>query len=730
MKLQYLRLAIAAMACQALPGQAQETVKTAPPAQVEVNASLTDTQARRELVAGKIIIGRKRIEESGVRTVEELLKREPAVTVSGDGRIGLLNMPGYTQVLVDGQRPMAGQDPSQLDVVHVEKVEIVKSSVAEYGPFGIAGTINIVTRKTVRKTATQLGTTVSSSAGKPGVNISLSHNQSTEGSPLRFNVELSASQSTGVTDTRIRQTLAEAGQAEQQQSLTLISGHSRSPSLVASGNVTWQRTSAETVTLSPQFFGMRGPSDQDESRRWTDGTALDVHQQSTSSLAIFAMPLKWSFKPSKQSQLDLSVRTNLSRMDTDTARVDASGAQPSTLRNSSSRTEGHSNSVDAAYKLSIDGGHTLKTGANVRRSASDVDYGYRIDGVPDTALLAQGTHRAAVSQHLRWHVQDEWRINDDWALNGGMSAQHTSIDINEALYRARTSFQLWSPSLHLSRQIGGQDARRQMRFSLARSFKAPQDSDFTLRPQVNPLAPCAANGVCGPNTIDNADSSGNPGLRPERAIGLNVSYEHGLGADSQITLELFTRQITGKIGSAITLDDVPWSSAPRYVSRPVNLGDAHTSGINLEMDLAVRDLAKSAPKVTLRSAIGLARSSVASLPGPDNRLDKQTPWTAKLGASYAMQDAPLKFDIDANWTPEAWTRTSLSERVFIARRFDLDTSAKWTISKDRRLVFSFNKRASGTPQQIDEYGVDDQLVRQYSDTRKYNKLSVKFETKL
>ncbi|UUZ47030.1 TonB-dependent receptor plug domain-containing protein [Massilia sp. B-10] len=127
----------------------------------------------------KIIIGRKRIEESGLRTVEELLRREPAVTVSGDGSIGLLNLPGYTQILVDGQAPGPNQAPAVLDLARVERVEIVKTTVAEFGPFwDRLSTINMVTRNTVRKTATNLSTALSSKGGKLSSSANLDHHQS------------------------------------------------------------------------------------------------------------------------------------------------------------------------------------------------------------------------------------------------------------------------------------------------------------------------------------------------------------------------------------------------------------------------------------------------------------------------------------------------------------------------------------------------------------------------
>ncbi len=711
----------------ALPGWAQEAAKAAS-TQVVITGSLSDTAARRDFVAGKIIIGRKRIEESGVRRVDELLKREPSVTVRGDGSIGLLNMPGYTQILVDGQAPLSGQSPGQLDLVHVEKIEIIKSSVAQFGPFGIAGTINIVSRKTVRKTDTRLSTGMSNTGGKSTANLSLSHNQSTEGSPLRFNVDLSAEKGSGTTERHVRQTLTPRGQSEQDQWQAAIGGTSRNAFLLGSGNLTWQRGPDETVSFSPEIMRMGGPGRQDESRRWAGGTILNVQEEKEGSFQGYTLPVKWLFKPSKTSQVDMNLSSRLMRIRSDLARTDTDGLQ-STLRNSALRTEKSVNSFSLAYRASLTGGHDLSAGTTLSAIKNDTDYDYSVNGLPDTAREALGTERQSLSKSLRLYMQDEWRVNERWALNAGMSGQGTAIDITESRYRGQSSFRLWSPSLHVSKKIGDDD-KRQLRFSLAQSFKEPHADSFTVRPDIHPLAPCNANGACGPNTIETADRTGNLALRPERSLGLNLSYEHGIGDDSQITLEFFTRDITGKIGSEITLDTVAWSSSPRYVSRPTNLGDASTAGINLEMELALSDIAKNAPKIELHGSVGLARSHVSSLPGPDNRLDKQTPWTAKLGGSYSVPGLPLKFDLNADWSPSVWVRTSLSERVSVAREFTLDASAKWAISKESRLVVSFKTLSPHSPLQINEYIAANEQVRQYSNTRKFNFLSVQFETKL
>ncbi|MES2212699.1 MAG: TonB-dependent receptor [Pseudomonadota bacterium] len=274
------------------------------------------------------------------------------------------------------------------------------------------------------------------------------------------------------------------------------------------------------------------------------------------------------------------------------------------------------------------------------------------------------------------------------------------------------------------------DSSRQLRVSLARSYQPPTTDQLTLRPQINPFAPCAGNTLCVANTIDTADSSGNPHLQPERSHGLNISYEHGIGTDSQFTLELYARQIDRKIGTDITLENVPWASAPRYVSRPTNLGNATVQGIDMEMLLASRDIWPNAPKLDVRGSVGLARSQISSILGPDNRLDKQTPWRAKLGVSYAVKGLPLKFDMDANWAPGGWVRTNATQRIFQDRAFNLGASASWTINPDTRLFINLDNLVAHKSQRVDEYINPEELVRQQTTSTTDTRLSVRLQIKL
>ena len=137
---------------------------------VIIDGNQSDLESNRNFVASKLIISKKTINESGLQNVSDILRREPAITLGKDGRIGLMGLPGYTQILIDGMPP-SGKNALDLDLIHVEKIEIIKSATASTGPFGIAGTINIISRKIERTRSSQLKLGSTSTGGQHGANL-------------------------------------------------------------------------------------------------------------------------------------------------------------------------------------------------------------------------------------------------------------------------------------------------------------------------------------------------------------------------------------------------------------------------------------------------------------------------------------------------------------------------------------------------------------------------------
>jgi outer membrane receptor for ferrienterochelin and colicins len=141
-------------------------------------------------------------------------------------------------------------------------------------------------------------------------------------------------------------------------------------------------------------------------------------------------------------------------------------------------------------------------------------------------------------------------------------------------------------------------------------------------------------------------------------------------------------------------------------------------------------LGKDAPSLSIRGSLSVARSRIASIVGPDNRLDNQPPWRAKLGASYTLKNAPLKFDLDGNWSPSFLARVGDNHRMAFARRSEQSASASWTFATGQRLIFKVRNLLPTTATQIDEYTLPAETIRLVTEARRYSAVSVQFSTKL
>jgi outer membrane receptor for ferrienterochelin and colicin len=186
-------LTVLAAALAAAGANAQETTPAAAPLpaptraepakqagekiqQVEVRGSANAYDPRRDDTASKIVVNNAEIVKYGDTNVLDVLKRLPGVTVSG-GAVrmrGLGN--GYTQFLVNGERPPSGFSLESLAPDSIERIEVLRAASAEFSTQSIAGTVNIVLKKVVSKAARELkaGAGVSRSNVNPFANLQLS----------------------------------------------------------------------------------------------------------------------------------------------------------------------------------------------------------------------------------------------------------------------------------------------------------------------------------------------------------------------------------------------------------------------------------------------------------------------------------------------------------------------------------------------------------------------------
>lgn len=125
-----------------------------------------DSERRNETTT-RIVVGRDELVKYGDRSILDVLKRQPGVTVvNNEVRMRGLGS-GYTQVLVNGDRPPAGFSLDSLAPESIARIEIMRAATAELSTQAIAGTINVILRRDASK-ATASSLPVSAARPVPG----------------------------------------------------------------------------------------------------------------------------------------------------------------------------------------------------------------------------------------------------------------------------------------------------------------------------------------------------------------------------------------------------------------------------------------------------------------------------------------------------------------------------------------------------------------------------------
>ncbi|MDL2356389.1 MAG: TonB-dependent receptor, partial [Pseudomonadota bacterium] len=696
----YLRLLFAApaifgmIAAQAADQQgataAEPVVPPAPIQKVEVKGSAAAYDARRNDTATKIVVSQEEILRNGDTTIGEVLKRLPGVTIGGvQGRGGDIRMrglgSGYTQILLNGEPSPPGFSLDSLSPDMIERIEIMRAATAEYSTQAIAGAINIVLKKAIVTAQRELKTGVQEDNGNLGTNINFQ--LADRKGPLSYAI------GGGITYARF----------ERPSELVTEGSNAAGAATLLRRADEQSRGHFEAFNLSPRVNWTLGPGDVITSQsfvninRFNGDNTERVHtllgaapQYSGTNVTIesnselLRTDLSWTRKLAEGAKLDAKAGINYSHRDTRAPSLEFDAADRLLLnRLITSDVSDKGFTASGKYSTPIVPGHALAAGwdaAYSKRNEDRIQRESATAGTPPCDPLKQQlvcphnldqVFNANVSR-LALFAQDEWTVTPRWSVYFGLRWEGIETRSEGADYAAvDNKSSVWSPLFQTLWKIPGSKSD-QVRLGLTRTYKAPG---------VNSLIPrrFASNN----NSPTSPDQQGNPALKPELAWGLDLAYEHYLEGGGLLTASTFVRRIDDITHQQVGLINGLW------VSMPVNAGVANTRGIELEAKLPLRSLYKTAPNLDLRANLARNWSDLTTVPGPDNRLDQQTPFSGTVGADYKFDKLPMTLGGSYSFQNGGPVRISVNQYAYSVPKRSLDLYGLWKFNPKNQLRVSF-----------------------------------------
>ena len=689
------------------PAASRPAVPTATPQRVEITATQAadNNEDRRRSTASRITFGREDLDRMGDSTLGEVLKRLPGVSVGGPpGRGGPVRMRGmgggYTQILIDGQRMAPGFSLDSIAPEQIERIEVMRAPVAEHSAQAIAGTINVIMRADFKRKTNEFRIGGGADGGRGQAGATWINNGQNELLGYNLTATLFKGGQASEWDTHTR--FADATDTTTLDRQEHGSSDSRRQGLFANGRLQFKLGTGQSLDLQPFFNSVRTRSTGQATLTQTlPQTGLPNDPALPFRLATWQTDSHWQMSRLNGSyivgspaggRLQLNVNGSLSESGSLSSR-DETGGSAAAGRHKVDDSRAREQSVDlkARYSQLLAERHSASGGIELSRSLRHDGRTSTING--DPTLTEFGDDIAATSQRIALWAQDEWDWSKTFSFYAGARWEAITTRSDGVAGAAGGAVSnrsaVFTPLAQMVWKLPDRP-RDQVRMSLTRSYRAPSTSQLIARPSISSLYP----DLSQTNQPTSPDRAGNPALLPELAWGLELGVERYLDAGGILSTNLFLRKIDKLIRQVRSQETVVYATAPRWVSRPQNIGQADVAGLELEAKGRLSDLMATDLPITLRSNFTLMWSQVNQVLGPNNRLEGQAPYTANLGADWPVKGTPLSLGANLNFTP-SFQITQIDNQVSRqgVKRV-LDANAAWRFSPDASLRLTVSNAAA------------------------------------
>jgi len=635
-----------------------------------VTISVDHTAQRRNDTVSTITVGHDELVRQGDRALLDVLKRLPGVSVGGapgagqGQQIALRGLgQGYTLIMLDGVAVPNGFALDSLDPELVERVEIQRAATAEFSAQAIAGSINIVLKKTGAKAQREFKLGASGSAGRGAGSATVQWSGKQRKLTYALAGTVSRTARASAIDEWVRNVDIDGNTTVlrhvPQRETVAVDGLELAPrlswALEGEASLAWQSL-LSVKRLTTRHLGME--------TAYVGGNSSypDNHSDFDQASTTVRSDLKWLRKLDAGASLDVKLGVNYNHRSNDfvfEGRGQDRGLRATHLVDSGVDDVGVT--FSGSYRRPLGEHHLLAAGwdAGRRRRA---DFRRERQFAPGEPPLLSDEAHAATAMRLALYAQDEWAVSARWSLYLGLRWEGLRTASNIVGGQVHVRSQVWSPLLQSLWKLRSVD---QVRLALTRTYKAPEIFELIPRRYT----------VDNGNSPTNPDNQGNPALRPELAWGVDAAYEYYPAKGALLGVSGSLRQISGVMREQL------FFAGERWVATPVNGGDALVRGLELEAKLPLGAF-------DVRANLARNWSRVTGVPGPDNRLDSQLPWRASAGGDYRLARLPLSLGASFTYQAGVRSRTSSNLLAYAGVKRELDAYALWKWSDRLRLRVS------------------------------------------
>lgn len=648
---------------------------TEPPMQ-QVVVTTGAIEQRAQSTTTAIVVGREELLRQGDASLAEVLKRQPGITLDASpGKAPAIRMRGmgggYVAILLNGLPAPSGFALESLSPDLVERIEIKRAATAETSSQAMAGTINVILRRAGPGKGADANDVKAGSAFVHGhVAPQLLAQHSGRAGALAYSVSATLRRN----ENPIESVTTEEGAEPALLRRIALIDHQVEDVLELAPRLSWQPTPNDSIT-SYSYLRKRHIDNAKRERETTAigrPTAFPHADQRYETRPVHAYAdLAWTRKLDGGARLAAKLSGFSVRRE---AAFDYHGmdAQDRLLESHlvDSGPVEREWIFNGSWRRPLWGSHALAAGWEFgRKGRSEYRRERQLD--PGGALLrASDEHYRARVARTAYFIQDEWDIDAAWSAYLGLRREdlHTTGEGNaDAAVDVKAG--AWSPIFQAlfkpQRFDTDTGPRDQFRIAVGRTYKAPNIVQLMPRRYT----------VDNNNSATNPDQQGNPGLRPELALGIDLAWERYIGKGDMVSVSAFHKNIRditllriGEIGGV-------WTVTPQ------NQGDASVYGIEFEA---------RATRGPLTARVNLARnwSRMASVPGPDNRIEGQAARSGNIGLDHAAPSSHFDLGGAFTWRGPLANRSSALLMFDADARRQLDLYALWKRDARSRLRLS------------------------------------------